>query len=168
MIFRTMFGNFSFPLRKVCLLSATQIPHKICTALSKKMSGLQELLKTWKECISLPISSQPCTTPSLRNLKTQHVKHTSNINATLHTFPHCNQHMRNLKTQHTHISTTQNILHITYLLLHSHYQKYYPFQTFGSYNFALANIAYCFGRKGSGKISFDWKRIPSLPVFVTD
>ena len=30
---------------------------------------------------------------SLRNLKTQHVKHTSNLNATLHTFPHCNQHI---------------------------------------------------------------------------
>ena len=120
MIFRTMFGNFSFPQTKVCLLSATQIPHKICTALSKKMSGLQELLKTWKECISLPISSQPNTTPSLHNLKTQHVKHTSDVSATLHTFPHCNLHMRKLKTQHAHISTTQNILHVTHLLLHNY------------------------------------------------
>ena len=107
--------DFLFPQTKVCLLSATQIPHKICTALSKKMSGLQELLKTWKECISLPISS-------LRNLKTQHVKHTSNLNATLYTFSHCNQHICETLTH----STLHNPEHFTHHALHSHYQKYFP------------------------------------------
>ena len=102
--------DFLFPQTKVCLLSATQIPHKICTALSKKMSGLQELLKTWKECISLPISSQPNTTPSFRNLKTQHVKHTSNLNVTLHTFPHCNQYICETLTH----STLHNPEHFTH------------------------------------------------------
>ena len=67
-------------------------------------------------------SSQPNTTPSLRNLKTQHVKHTSNPNATLHTFPHCNQHMCETLTH----STLHNPEHFTHHALHSHYQKYFP------------------------------------------
>ena len=67
-------------------------------------------------------SSQPSTTPSLRNLKTQHVKHTSNLNATLYTFPHCNQHMCETLTH----STLHNPEHFTHHALHSHYQKYFP------------------------------------------
>ena len=64
--------------------------------------------------------------PSLRNLKTQHVKHTSNLNATLHTFPHRNQHICETST-HSHLHNPE---HITHLLLHSHYQKYFPLSNF--------------------------------------
>ena len=117
--------NFSFPQTTVCLLSATQIPHKICTALSKKMSGLQELLKTWKECISLPISS-------LHNPAQPHLFATSKPNMwntlliSTQQFTHfhiaINKYPKPQNSTHT-FPQPSTFLYITHLLLYCHYQK---------------------------------------------
>ena len=106
---------------------------------------------------SLLFATQHNPISSLRNLKTQHVKHTSNLNRALHTFPHCNQHIYETSKLNTLASPQSRTFFLSRTFCCIVITKnIFAFETFGSYNFALANIGYCFGRRGGGTAYFLW------------